>query len=282
MPDKTSSIQDVLPEVPDFPLLEDPEGVIALFDERLADGGGLPILDLQRIRVASGGALSFRVDTPGGEEQMKKLEGVIIAYRPARVYWKSKAAGKKPPDCSSSDGFTGVGDPGGECGSCPNARFGTGVSADGSPSAGQACKSIRQILFLLKGEMLPHLLNVPPTSVKAFEQYTMTMLSSRARYWGAFTEISLEKAESQDHISYAKIVFRLGRRLEGKTLQAFREFHGRMKAVLKEAVVDATSYEQLPVSQPSRLPPGLSIIGGNPHQQDDYTLSPVTDDDIPY
>jgi hypothetical protein len=304
MPKTNEKPHEILPpepEVAEFPLTEDPGGVLALFDERLADGGGLPILELPRIRVASGGALAFRVDTAGGEELVKKLEGVVIAYRSARVYWKSRNAGKKPPDCTSIDGFVGMGDPGGECAKCPYARFGSGFRADGSPSNGQACKDVRQILFLLKGELLPHLLNVPPTSVKAFGQYTLTLLSARARYWGATTEITLEKAQSEDQIDYAKIVFRLGKRLDEKNLAAFSAFNQRMRSVLKPAVIDASAYEIVDESEaPRRLPPGFSVIapgGGGESPAVPSTIQtgssttlqtggpefrPAGDDDIPF
>jgi len=286
MPDNNQNIQILPPErePAEFPLTEDPAGVLALFDERLADGGGLPILDLPRIRVSSGGALAFRVDTPGGEELVKKLEGAIVAYRSARVYWKSRSAGKKPPDCTSIDGFIGVGDPGGECAKCPFARFGSGFKADGSPSSGQACKSIRQILFLLKGELLPHMISVPPTSVKAFEQYTLSLLSARARYWGAITEISLEKAANEDQIDYAKIVFRLGKRLEEKNLRAFEAFNGRMRGVLKPALVDASAYEIIDdVPAPRRLPQGVSVVDSAPGSSPSNPLpSGSNDDDIPF
>jgi hypothetical protein len=270
----------------DFPLLEDPAGVLALFEERLSDGGGLPVLDLPRIRVASGGALAFRYETAAGEEMAKKLEGVVLAYRPARVYWRSRGAGKKPPDCSSIDGFSGQGDPGGECARCPYARFGSGFKSDGSPSNGQACKDIRQILFLLKGELLPHLLNVPPTSVKAFGQYTLTLMSARARYWGAITEISLEKAQSDEQIDYAKITFRLKERIEDKYLPAFEPFHTQMRGVLKPALIDSNAYEIVDEPAPApRLPPGVSIVTSTSTRLQPGTgpvFSPPGDDDIPF
>ena len=259
--------------------------MIALFDERMADGG-LPILDLPRIRVASGGALAFRIDTPNGEELEKKLEGVIVAYRSTRVYWRSRSAGKKPPDCSSADGFIGIGDPGGECARCQYARFGSGTKADGSPSGGQACKAVRQILFLLKGELLPHLLAVPPTSVKAFEQYTLSLLSSRARYWGAITEISLEKASNEDQIDYAKIAFRLGQRMDEETMRAFESFHGLMRGVLKPALVDASAYEVLDDAPARRLPQGVSFASpradASPGSSPGNPIDPISDDDIPF
>ena len=236
---------EILPPLAEFPLLEDHNGVIALFDERLADGGGLPLLDLPRIKVAPGGVLNFIVQTQAGEELVKKLEGIVVAYRTGRVYWKSRAVGKKPPDCSSIDGFTGKGDPGGICAKCPFALFGSGFKQDGTPSTGQACKEIRQLLFLMKGEMLPHLLNVPPTSIRVFDKYTMTMLSAQRRYWGTFTEMTLEKAQSTDQIDYAKIVFRVGRRMNEEAVMPFKLFHERMRSALKPAIIDSSAYEIL-------------------------------------
>ena len=281
-----TAIQVVLPPDPaaaDFPLTEDPGGVLALFDERLAEGG-LPLLELPRIRIPSGGALSFRYETAAGEEMAKKLEGVIVAWRPARVYWKSKGAGKKPPDCSSSDGFVGVGDPGGECARCPYARFGSGFRSDGSPGSGQACKDIRQILFLLKGELLPHLINIPPTSVKAFGQYTLTLLSARARYWGATTEITLEKAQSEDHIDYAKVVFRLGKRMDDAHLRAFEPFHGLMKAALRPSVLDASAYEIVDEAPAQPIPVRIAPAPAprQPAPPSGPEPPPPADDDIPF
>lgn len=289
MPD---NVPEVLPPEVAFPLLEDPNSVLALFDERLASGESLPILDLPRIRVAGGGAVNFRVETPEGEETPRKIRGILSAYRTARVYWKSRNAGKKPPDCSSKDGFTGVGDPGGKCADCPFARFGSAFKPDGTPSNGQACKDVRQALFLMEGEMLPHLISIPPTSLKAFNQYTLTMISARAHYWGAYTEMTLQAAESDEGMPYAKIIFRLGQRItDEKGLRIFQMFHERMKSVLKPAIVDATAYEvdegqaaPALVSAPRPAGAARRVLGAPPAPAP--TLFPPqaapADDDIPF
>ena len=253
-----------------YPLLTDPGDVLALFDERLRTGG-LPVLDLPRIRVPGGGSVAFRYDTAAGEETAKKLEGIITAWRPSRLYWKSRAAGKKPPDCTSINGFSGVGDPGGVCADCPHARFGTSVKPDGGAGAGQACKDVRQALFLMEGELLPHLLNIPPTSVKAFGQYTLTLMSARAHYWGAITEITLEKAQSDDKIDYAKIVFRLKTRLSDPSqFNVLKGFHERMRSVLEPAIVDASAYE-IEEDRPRAAPRPLTPNGppATPDPNDD-------------
>jgi hypothetical protein len=237
--------------------LNEPADVLALFDERL-ESGGFNILDLPRIRVPSGGAQAFRYDTAAGEETAKKLEGIIVAWRPSRLFWKSRAAGKKPPDCTSINGFIGKGDPGGLCADCPNARFGTSLKPDGSMGAGQACKDVRQVLFLMEGELLPHLLSIPPTSVKAFGHYALTLMSARAHDWGGITELTLEKAQSDDKIDYAKIAFRLKTRIgRPEQLAVLKAFHDRMKSVLEPAIVDASAYEveDAPRAAPRPIPP---------------------------
>lgn len=216
--------------------------ILNLIDENLG-GQNFSILSLPRIKVPSGGDTSFLIETAAGNEHARKLTGVISSWRSVRVYWKSRAAGKKPPDCTSQNGFMGVGDPGGECRACPYARFGSGIGNDGQPTNGQACKDIRQVLFLLPGEILPHLLHVPPTSIKAFGQYTLTLLSSRAAYWGATTELTLDTATSDAGQPYARIVFRLGRRLDPKEQAALEPYHKRMKDLLVPSIIDASAYD---------------------------------------
>jgi hypothetical protein len=221
---------------------------LALIDENLGQQG-FSILNLPRIRVPSGGALNFRVETASGEKSAGKLEGVITAWRMARVYWRSREVRKKPPDCTSINGFAGIGDPGGNCKDCPYARFGSALRPDGKKSNGQACKDVRQVLFLLEDEMLPHLLNVPPTSVKAFMQYALTLLSAKTPYWAARTQLSLEKA-SADAQDYARIIFRLGQRLGRDQQGVLAPYHARMKDLLLPSVMDATAYEMEDSNKP--------------------------------
>jgi hypothetical protein len=221
--------------------------VLEIIDENLA-GRPLNVLEFPKIKLLSGGALNFRLEGAGGDETPRTLEGIIVAWRSARIYWKKpyggKGGGTKPPDCTSANGWVGIGDPGGDCSKCPYARFGSAINPmDGSPASGQACKDIRQALVLLPGQILPHLLNVTPTSVKNFTQYTLTLSWKAARYWSVVTRLSLDQATNEDGVKYAKINFRMERPLtaeEQRTLQPYQE---RMKQILMPSVVDATAYD---------------------------------------
>jgi len=58
---------------------------------------------------------------PGGEA-VSELVGTITAVRKSRVLW-NRSEGTAEVQCSSQDGETGYGDPGGPCNECPMAQW---------------------------------------------------------------------------------------------------------------------------------------------------------------
>ena len=89
---------------------------------------GLRLTDLERITVPAGGGTMWEVPTIDSEgvDYHKTLTGIIIGSQTGRKYWKTsfdETGGGTPPDCFSADGVDGIGNPGGQCASCPNAKF---------------------------------------------------------------------------------------------------------------------------------------------------------------
>src|SRR4029450_12815372 len=85
-------------------------------------GGVIELQDLDRIRMPTGGALTFEVPTPAGPESRPTITGVLVHVQQRRAYWAQafdETGGGTPPDCTSADGITGVGEPGGACARCP-------------------------------------------------------------------------------------------------------------------------------------------------------------------
>jgi hypothetical protein len=243
----TKSGVEIMPHL-DYPLIESDEAmakVLRLIDENLGPQK-FSVLNLSRIKVPAGGGAEFRVESASGAELMRQISAVIPAFRQVRLFYQKPygtGTGKKPPDCTSNDGFTGVGNPGGDCLRCPNAAFGTSINPDGSRGTGQACKEIRQLLVLLPGQLLPHILNVPPTSIRNFMQYSMNLISAGVMYWGVVTKLSLEPATSTSGIDFARISFSLERRLEKEQVAMLEPYHQRMRGFLQPMIVDATAYE---------------------------------------
>jgi hypothetical protein len=214
--------------------------MLAVLAENMGSAG-VNALELARVKVPSGGGTVWMVPTLDGEVPTREIEGVIVSWRQARIYWKTsmdEGGGGRPPDCTSKDGFVGIGDPGGRCDACPYAQFGSA-----SKGHGQACKQVRQLLLVMPDETLPHLITVPPTSLRALSNYMLALAGRQVQYWGITTHITLEKTQNEDKIAYSKMVFRPGRRLTVTELAVLAPYHRRMQEVLTPMLIEAADYQ---------------------------------------
>ncbi len=167
---------------------EERQAVMAAFATNCGSAD-LSEFDLPRIKVASGTAL-WLIPGVEGETTAPAIEGVVVEARDTRVYYASKDAGNVPPDCSSIDGKTGRGKPGGDCAACPLSQW------DSGENGAQACKQTKQ-LFILRGtSMLPEVVSLPPTSLKAVRKFFLQLTTQGIQYHHCLLRIELEKAQN--------------------------------------------------------------------------------------
>jgi hypothetical protein len=178
---------------------------------------GITEFKLPRIKTPQSGGESFGILDPftGAERRAKSFQAIILDVRDIRAYWKRAydETGGVPPDCRSDDCVTGYGDPGGLCGTdsapiCPLAAFGS-EEVNGVKKKGQACKHMKQF-FLARpgsGNILPEVLNAPPTAISQFTLYTLNLLGQVLKLNGVVTEFRLERAKS-GNLEYSRIAFR--------------------------------------------------------------------------
>lgn len=158
-------------------------------------GEKISAFDLPIWKVAPGGTGQF----DNGTDSQKTVTGVIIGQSLKRAYWENPlgddgAQTGQTPDCSSVDGITGRGNngpavsPTGKCADCPMAEFGSAKKGKG-----QGCKS-RRLVFLMTGgdNVLPSIVSLPPTSLKAWRKYIVGDLNGKP-YESVVTELSQEK-----------------------------------------------------------------------------------------
>lgn len=190
---------------------------------------GINQTSLDKITVPGTGVTTWTVETLRGDEEMKEIRGIIVAYREPRARWAESfdsSGGGTPPDCSSEEGLFGRGDPGGDCSACEFSRFGSEVRSDGSPGRGQACKQMRTLFVLRSRSLLPTTLVVPPSSLAAVESYFLRLLSEAYEFFSVETCITLEKDKNRDGIAYSKMAFTVGRELaedEVNKVEAYAE-----------------------------------------------------------
>lgn len=171
-------------------------------------GEDITTRNLARITIPSGGGLAWAYPGADGTEARTTFEGVILHKQKARAYWAAgleAGGGSTPPDCRSDDAVYGVGDPGGDCKTCPFAVFGSKVGTNGQQGRGQACKLMSLLYVMVPGELFPMVVVAPPTSVKVVTDYMFRMASKRVPYWAAVTRFGLEQQKSGSGITYSRL-----------------------------------------------------------------------------
>lgn len=202
--------------------------MVALISANMGEGSGVTMFDLDRVKMPGGGGLAFEVPTLEGDvDYHKSIEGVVLGYKYVRAYWPEsyEESGGAPPACSSQDSVFGEGEPGGKCSTCPYAKFGSGMK-DGKPTRGQACQARCVCLVLRPDDILPIIVSVPPTSLKAIRQYFLRLAGHRKRFDQVVTKFTLVGDKNQDGTKFSRVTFSVDRFLsddEAKAVSAYSE-----------------------------------------------------------
>jgi hypothetical protein len=206
--------------------------------------GTLTPFDLDRVRVPAGGGLAFSIPTLAGEQSEKDVTGILVFHRSPRAYWATKFSGEgNPPDCKSDEGLSGHGDPGGPCHSCPLAQFGSAINDKGEGAPGQACKQMKFLFLFREGDLLPILVVLPPTSVRAIEKYFLRLTSNGIPFYGVVTRLTLENTKSKGGIKYSRVVPSMVGKLEPGQVEAMKGNMASFRGIFETIKVQPEDYE---------------------------------------
>ena len=200
--------ENALTAVQSFALAPISSEVTDLIKEELDGLGQIPF---DTVKIPSGGGLAFELsgDDPDTPETVQSLTGVILHHHAVNSYWPGEFDGSNNvPDCSSADGKQGLDIKTGEvrdCSTCLFNQFGSSSKGNGN---GKACKNGHRIYLLRSGEVLPVLISLPPTSLRAFKDYVAKRLVVKGkRTSSVLTTIKLKREKSADGITYSSCVF---------------------------------------------------------------------------
>ena len=172
-------------------------------------------LVLPQLRWQGGGATLFR---QGDENVNPGFEAIILAHKKIRGWFEKsfeETGGGQYPDCYSFDmkhpdptvseekrcAEKCEGDI--ESGGCPFSKFGSDRRGKG-----KACKEYIRALLLIKGQILPTLIQIPATSHKVWKEFITTCLNRGYPIRGMFTEFGLTKTKSSSGMEYAKLILK--------------------------------------------------------------------------
>jgi hypothetical protein len=209
------------------PEIYDPETMMELIQENYVTEGEVPFL-FDRVRLLAGGATNFQMrgEEPGQVVEIPEIVGVIVDQHKINAYWPGDFSGEgTPPQCYSHDGKTGTGDPGGDCESCPQAKWGTGKK-----ERGRACKNMRRLYVLRSGETLPVVLTLPPTSLKAYKDFVKKLtFKHRMTLHEAVVRITLRREKNADGIPYSEVAIVPIERLPKEAAEAVKRWAEQLK-----------------------------------------------------
>lgn len=137
-----------------------PDKIMRAMENALGDEGLNPF-ELPRIKIPSSGGKFWEIDSPEGTVASATFDAVILHAHDGRQYWdKPYGTGEQgPPVCSSFDGLTGYGTPGGACSICQQA------------GRGGNCVPYKALYLLLPHQVLPTLFQLPRMSLTPFRNY---------------------------------------------------------------------------------------------------------------
>lgn len=196
---------------------------------------GLGEIPMDVIKVPSGGGIAFEVPGEDGSADMaKEIVGIILSHHPQNSYWMGNyTGGNESPDCASNDGITGTNTTTGKvtkCAECPMNEYGTAAVGNG-----KACKNQHKVYILQENAILPAILSIPPTSIKAFRDYVGKRLLLRGKKPAdVITKVSLTKATSSTNLSYSQCVFTKVADLDDATKAALAPMADMVKAIAQK------------------------------------------------
>lgn len=164
---------------------------------RQALGGDPDIFSLPKMRMPSAGGKSFVLDK---DTEAREISAVILAYRGQRRFHREgyDPTRSTQPDCTCFNRApiegpaVGHGDPGGVCAECQWNEFHS-LKALGRPGEGKACSERLIMVLAVKGEAMPRIFDVPPTSLTAWKTYATRMLNQRKSLAHSITTFSIDQ-----------------------------------------------------------------------------------------
>lgn len=200
--------------------------------------------DLRRVGMPAGGAVQWQVPGLGGIKAEETLDGILVFTKQTRSYWAEEQKTGERPRCSSIDGLVGVGDPGGDCKTCPYAKFGSKAPKPGQNAEdvrAQACTA-RTVWFMLRQDsFLPIVVSLSPASLKAAKQYMLDLSGAGLMFNEVITSIRLEADLNPDGERYARGIPTMAATLDPETAEKAKSYAAILRPILEQAAAAIAS-----------------------------------------
>lgn len=245
--------------------------------------------DLQpaKVKVAPGGIGQFLM----GDETAKTFVAVVAISQKVRGYWPDSGTGNAPI-CSSPDGSIGLFNadlsdeqfkaaagarfphPGiialsenkplpdmYHCATCPMNQWGSEHQRRGGAGKGKGCKELRRLLLLIDGWAMPAIMALPPTSIKAWDNYCSALASKRGAYFAVKTKFALDSAKAQGGETYNIVQVSVDSPIKDvESLRLVSEIRRQYRELVSQMPVVAEDYDTASANGTATIDPATGEI----------------------
>lgn len=243
----SKAIEPVKQALEEYKLAIDMEKLPDLIVSNVGDQG-ISVDRLERIVNPKAGATEFSIPTlEGGQLKTSEIEGIIVFHKLSRARWEGeyKPGNTQPPLCSSKDGFTGEGDPGGKCKDCPYSKFTENKKGE---SVKPECRVVKQVFIRFPNELLPTVLNITAVNIPNVETYLFKLLNKNRKFNSVVTKVALTPDVTKGGYDYAKTNFAATALLSAEQAEEMDEYTNMIKPMLLE--VELTDADVATTEQP--------------------------------
>jgi hypothetical protein len=220
------------------------------------------ILDQEVNDIMTSGSIDFKPGKIGimhreclfvttDKQTAKTITGTVVYFQKTRGFWDKE--GQKIPRCSSMDGKTGQWKTGeledsdtitktcgfaGQPGCCQYNEFGSDPK---EKSKGKACKEMRRLFLVESDAILPAIFNIPPTSLKAFDELVSALLSKKKSPLAYEFTFRLSAANAGG-FDYSKVTVDLGPQLPAAKVLEFFKMREQVVTAAKKIGIESDDF----------------------------------------
>jgi hypothetical protein len=177
--------------------------------------------ELPRIELIHQGACVIKIGADG--PIVKEFEGIVVHNYAQNAWWERSIEDRDPasngfPECYSMDGEHPVSNcekpQAKACEGCPRNQYGTDRNG-----RGKACKNMRRLFIFIPGQEFPHVMNIPPTSLKLWGRYITGVFNEhhiRPRF--VLTKFTATPAQTSDGTDFTKLSLSMIRKVSAEEL----------------------------------------------------------------
>ena len=232
--------------------LQPSEAMLSQFAEVQENLATLEDARLPRMKMQADG-IGLNEDAPA----VKELEGTIMHVRRVNQYYEKPfdPANVQPPDCYSLDGITPAKDSpklqAPKCAGCPKAEWGSN-----NRNKGKACRNMKPIYMLVGDDsIMPRQLTVPPTSLKAVNNFLLTLTERGIPYRKARVKIEAYKETPKD--TYCRLRFNYLGKLDDQRAKDVEYLRSKWLPIMDKQLLEQaeTEFDEIQVADAQAAPP---------------------------